>query len=511
MYTDLSLRYPILRGKNVLLLIAVLVIASVLGVVTPQAPVLAVSAMIALLIGLAIIAKPDVATLVVLFVLYTNAAVVATRFHNVPSLIASALPALLLIPLTSILIFRREKVVITPVLPLIFLMLAVQVAGTLMSVNIAAATTNLINFFIEGLGLYFLITNTVRTRETLRYALWTLLIAGIFMGSLSLIQEVTGDYDNNYGGFAQMSNAAFGTGEDSIFGGERQRRLAGPVGEQNRYAQVMLMLVPIALFQVFSERKTAWKGLALLAALFAAIGVSLTFSRGAAVGFALVLIVMTLMRYIKVWQLGVVILAIAMLFTAVPEYRHRLGSLEGAFTLFSDEARTNPDEDQVAADGSMQSRYTEVMAAVLVFLDHPVVGVGPGMFRYYYQEYASYVGLRVHNANRQAHSLFPGLAAETGLLGLVLFCLILYITLRDLHRVRRKWRYRDPMIANMATGLMLAVVSYLTTGIFLHFAFIRYFWLVLALASAAVYIARHLEDEPGQAPIAIAPRDPNHA
>jgi hypothetical protein len=40
-------------------------------------------------------------------------------------------------------------------------------------------------------------------------------------------------------------------------------------------------------------------------------------------------------------------------------------------------------------------------------------------------------------------------------------------------------------------------VTYLTTGIFLHFAFIRYFWLIMALAAAVIYIAerRALADQ----------------
>jgi hypothetical protein len=36
---------------------------------------------------------------------------------------------------------------------------------------------------------------------------------------------------------------------------------------------------------------------------------------------------------------------------------------------------------------------------------------------------------------------------------------------------------------------LLSIVTYLTTGLFLHFAFIRYFWLIIALAGAVLYIA----------------------
>jgi putative inorganic carbon (HCO3(-)) transporter len=491
-WADLSMRHPMLRGKMPLLLITVIGLSLALGFVAPREPLLSIGALVVLLLGIGILAKPDLATMVVIVVLYTNAAVVAVKFHGIPEMIGSSLPALLLIPLASYLIFRRGGLVITPVLPLIFLFMAVQVVGTLLAVNIAGATTSLVNFIIEGLGLYFLITNVVRTPEMLRRAIWSLLFAGIFMGGLSFFQEVTKTYDNNYGGFAQMSNAAFGTGSEALFGSEAQRRLAGPIGEQNRYGQVMLMLVPLGFFSLWGERSRLMQILAAVATGCAALGVALTFSRGAAVGFALVIVIMTFMRYIKLWQLGVVILAVVLLFAAVPEYQYRLISLQGATSLFATDGAEAGEEQ---ADGSMRSRVTEGLAAILVFIDHPVVGVGPGMFRYYYQEYAAYVGLRVLTADRQAHSLFPGLVAETGALGLLFFCLILYVTLRDLHRVRKRWGKTRPELANMATGFMLAVITYLTTGIFLHFAFIRYFWLIIALASAAAHIAAQLEQK----------------
>ena len=41
----------------------------------------------------------------------------------------------------------------------------------------------------------------------------------------------------------------------------------------------------------------------------------------------------------------------------------------------------------------------------------------------------------------------------------------------------------------MATAFILAVTAYLTTGFFLHLAYERYLWILLALAGSAAYIA----------------------
>ena len=58
----------------------------------------------------------------------------------------------------------------------------------------------------------------------------------------------------------------------------------------------------------------------------------------------------------------------------------------------------------------------------------------------------------------------------------------------------------------MATAYMLSIVTYLTTGLFLHFAFIRYFWLVVALAAAVLHIVemRNHEAQAAEAQAATA-------
>jgi O-antigen ligase len=260
--------------------------------------------------------------------------------------------------------------------------------------------------------------------------------------------------------------------------------MEGMIGEKNRYAQVMLMLVPLGMFRVFGEKKMTLRVLAGIATAFIALGASMAFSRGAAVGFVLMLVIMAFMRYIKLYQIVVIFLGLLLLLEAVPQYRARLTSLESLTSMFAEDG-TNTS----AADGATLSRLTEMGAAGLVFLDHPVIGVGPGLFRYYYEEYAALVGLRVKSTERSAHDLYLQVAAETGLLGLLCLLGTLYMTMRGLSRVRKRWMADEPELSNMAVAYMLSIVTYLTTGIFLHFAFIRYFWLIMALAAATIYIA----------------------
>jgi O-antigen ligase len=252
---------------------------------------------------------------------------------------------------------------------------------------------------------------------------------------------------------------------------------------------MMLMLVPLGLFWAVSARSQIPRVAAFAAAGAASVGVALTFSRGAAVGFFLVLAIMVVLGYIKPIQVFVVALGIALLLVAFPQYGSRVGTIVS--TVTGDTASGSPDT-------AVLSRATEAITAVLVFADHPILGVGPGRFPSYYRLYADDVGILVKQRDREAHDLYLGILAEEGIVGFVVFMGILGITLRDLIRVRRRWLKTRPDIAAMATGLLLSIVTYMTTGLFLHLSYARYFWLMLALAGAAAHIGLELVDEARQ-------------
>jgi putative inorganic carbon (hco3(-)) transporter len=485
------------RPSSVLVvLVAAIAVAAGVGAIGGNNPVLAVAGAGALLLAVSMAIRPDVASLVVVGILYSNAAVIAVQFHDVPAFAAVAVPLLLIVPVGYELIVRHRPVVVTSSFPLMVVFLLVQILGTIFADDVSSAFDELTTFVVEGIGLYFLIINTIRSVDTLRWVVWVLLAVGIFLGALSFYQDATKTYDNNYGGFAQMSEAVIDPGTGAA---DLQPRLAGPIGEKNRYAQIMLMLVPLGLFWAVSARKRLPRILAIVAAGAASVGVALTFSRGAAVGFAIVLVIMIAMGYIKPIQIFLVGLAVALLMVAVPTYGNRLGSLVDLTSAFSGDSTAG------SPDGAILSRATEGLTALLVFADHPLVGVGPGRFPAYYRLYADEVGIRVLNADRQAHDLYLHIAAETGILGLVAFMGILALTLRDLLRVRRRWLRLRPDVAAMATGLMLAVVTYMTTGLFLHLSYARYFWLILAIAGAAAQIGLRLPESGVEDELALSP------
>ncbi len=456
-------------------------LAGVLAAVAVSSPLLAIGAVGATLLGMTVIVRPGAATLVVVAILYSNAGVIAVRFHDVPSFVAAAVPMLLIPPLAAFIILERRPIVVTSAFPWILVFLLVQLVSGIFSNDTATAFDTVVTFVLEGIGLYFLITNVVRTRDVLIAVVWILVAIGAFLGALSFYQDATGTYDNIYLGFAQPSEATVSSDESGL-GTIAQYRLAGNIGEKNRYAQIMLMLVPLGLFLAIGERSRVRKLVALGAAGITSIGVALTFSRGAAIGFVLLFGIMFLMGYLKWKHLLAVVLGAAIVLAAVPVYTERLAELVAVSESVGD---TGIDQ----ADGAIQSRVTEGLAALLAWADHPVIGVGPGQFPQYYRQYAEVVGIRVLARDREAHNLYLGMAAELGIIGITVFLIILGLTFRELARARRAVRAYDPLMSDIVTGFLFAILAYLATGIFLHMSFIRYFWLMLGLAAASAVIA----------------------
>jgi O-antigen ligase len=164
-----------------------------------------------------------------------------------------------------------------------------------------------------------------------------------------------------------------------------------------------------------------------------------------------------------------------------PQYSVRLASL----SVFSEAASEDGNIAFAGADGALRGRATLTLIALQIFWDHPVLGVGPDMVRYYTQDYSRDFGFRFLAKNPQAHSLFPGIAAESGILGLICFILILYIPLRDLVRARKRWLVSHPDRSYLATAFFQVLISYIVTGLFLHLSYMRFFYLMIALAVVA--------------------------
>ena len=433
------------------------------------------------LIGLALapvaavaITRPGAPVLVFVAGFYLNLPVLAAHALHVPAGLASMFAALLIGPFVAYVVVARRPLVVTPAIGLMVAYLVVLVLSATLSAGGRRETVGpIVTFLTEGLLLYLLVSNVVRTPDRLRAVIWTLLLAGAFMGAVSLWQEATHAYHDTLGGLAQVDTA----------GNDLRPRLAGPIGEKNRYAQVLVVLLPLAFARVRVERRHGVRLLAGSCGGLMLCGVVLTFSRGAAVAMALLMLAMAALRALSVRKLLVLVLSCAALVAVIaPDYVARLQTLGSADSALSQTSE---------ADNAIRGRATESMAAFLVFRDHPLLGVGPGeFFRRYSAQYGNALDLRFLDENRRAHTLYLEIAADTGALGLAVFLGIVGTTMAALWRANAFWRRRDPELASLAEAFLLALVAYAATGMFLQLAYQRYFWFLVALANATAWMLR---------------------
>ncbi|MBI4396969.1 MAG: O-antigen ligase family protein [Elusimicrobia bacterium] len=101
---------------------------------------------------------------------------------------------------------------------------------------------------------------------------------------------------------------------------------------------------------------------------------------------------------------------------------------------------------------------------------NPVLGIGKGNFR----EYTSRL---------IAHNSFLEVMGETGMLGLFCWISLLYVSVRSLKQA--KDALRSPMEKSLANGLLICIIGYLVTSLFITAEF-ELLYVLLALSMAVV-------------------------
>jgi putative inorganic carbon (HCO3(-)) transporter len=482
--------------------------------------------------------RPELGTLFALFALYSNVAVlgmksrailvstvqtgqmtISTAGQNARVVVVlAALCLLLCIPLLYQFLVRKEKLVFDRGFCLMLGYFTVFLISSFFSRDKAIVSSQITDFLLEGMAIYFLVVNVVREYTTLRRATWALLLAGSFMGGLSVLQHITHAETSNYGGLAMLgaeldfnpigrkANQSWADAENFHPQGATssapgvQFRSAGPIGEPNRYAQVLVVLLPLAALRFRKERSRALRWLALVSAALIFGGMMLTFSRGAMFTAAVIFGLLAYFRFIRPFHVFVTALGVILLVLAIdPQASLRFASLGGVKSLLAHTPTSykEPTEGQTGVpDTSVVRRYVLNVATWHVFLDYPILGVGPGHFSSYYSiAYCNRVGLIEQLKTYRGHNLYLETLAETGILGLASFLAIILAIMHGLWRAWRRLRHIGSEYADTAMAFFLCLVAYLISAIFAHLSYQRYFWLLMALSSATVHILGRVEQE----------------
>ena len=458
--------------------------------------------------------KPEFATLAVVFVLYSNFAVVMKTMHNIPEALAGSFTLLLSLPLANYIFVRKQRVIIDYVFLLMLVFFFICLASAfIMAKDLTISLEWLAVYFIEGIVIYFLFLNVLKNLDILRKTIWVLLMCGAMLATMSMYQEIFNNYGQTFWGLAQRTHELeeFDDFHGDVYAENRQasganiggkNRSGGPVGKPNRYGQILLVLVPLGLFRIWTEERRLLKLIAGGATVLILGGVLLTYSRGGFITMVIMFLLLTAFRYITPKQ---ILISVAVMFTlmaaAAPGYFTRVESIKGISSLFSD-------DQGATADGTTRGRMTEMLAAFLAFTDYPILGVGPGQYTPFYSNHYQSdpdIAFRHLGRARRAHTLYFELAAETGALGFATFIAIFSVLMIRLWGIRRRAMHIRPDLANLATSLWFSVFAYLGTAIFLHLSYQRYYWFILAVAGATIQVAKKELEETEQGQVKTSP------
>lgn len=432
--------------------------------------------------------NPELLAVVLVGLTWGYISSVAVKFHNMPSV---AKPLILF--LAGILIIRRftgkrVSFVYHPAQWWVLAYLVVVGAGMwyaswpdrtlVMTIEVA-----------KQLVFFFVVTNLVSSERTLERVIWGLVIVGGLLGFFTFYQEITQTYTNTYGGFARSEVAQI---SENV---ANRARAGGPTSDPNVFGQQLLTVIPLALWLALSARSWVGRLVGGASAAMCLAGVGLTFSRGAylAVGVMFILLVFHLRlnpRYLLVIPL--LWLALSM---APPEIRARFDTLS---TLL-------PDSSTSVADGelSIRRRSIEMFMAFYMFMDYPLLGVGGDNYVPNYPRYIREYGGNVPDEQRNAHTFYLEVAAETGVVGVIIMGGILVIAMRGVLQARRLFAaVGHNRTAELAISLAIAFSGFLVSATFLQNDFPDFIWTLITLCIACNLVARRAYQQAGSPVVA---------
>jgi O-antigen ligase len=282
-----------------------------------------------------------------------------------------------------------------------------------------------------------------------------------------------------------------GSGALHLLINQRNFRAFGTFGQPNPFGGFMGLLAPISLMAAVGYGVRSWRyyvgarrlpGLTSIVALFylaasglLVIGVVISWSRGAWLGFALAVGAMLFALPRRLWQSLALVAVVGGLVGGLWLTGRLPASIISRINSASQETFATADvrsADLTAENYALIERLAHWQAAINMATDNPWLGVGFGNYEVAYDQYRLvYWTFSLGHA----HNYYLNVLAETGIIGLVAY-LLLWVGLLFL-----SWRARqhpDPLARLIAVGF-LGTWSYLAAhsltdnlyvnNLFLHF------------------------------------------
>ena len=372
---------------------------------------------------------------------------------------------------------QARQFLISPIGLLIALFMLMAVFSFIFGMTHSRPSSTVIRRFGEillGIGLFFVVINTVRTHRELEWVTRWLFLAAWASASIAVVfyvipeawtvrvldMLVRFDYPGGFGALRWIEDDPDGT-----------MRAIGTAVDPNVLGGMMILAAAMVGPQLISPRPLLPRWLIVL--LFATIVLSLywTFSRSALFGMVAALSVPAVLKYRRLLPFGIVLGLLLFLLPQTQDYVARL--LEGL----------------AGEDVATQMRFGEYKDALILIRRYPLFGVGfSGV-----PDIDIYLGVSM---------FYLTVAENMGIFGLVIFLTVITVFLGMFIAA---WRagvasQREPLLLGFGGAVLGALVSGFADHYWFNLTYPHMtvlFWMFVGLAVATILIDRESEGQPG--------------
>jgi putative inorganic carbon (HCO3(-)) transporter len=144
-------------------------------------------------------------------------------------------------------------------------------------------------------------------------------------------------------------------------------------------------------------------------------------------------------------------------------------------------------------DDALRSRVTENLTAWEMVKSNPLLGVGLSNYSVVFAEYSKSLGVTIPDHEVAAHDLYLEVLAETGILGLSIFGLMIFLSLRAAFIARREFmRAHLSDYAGLVSSFAMGLIGYLVAATFVHGAYPRYFYLLIGICMSLEHVYKQV-------------------
>jgi O-antigen ligase len=321
---------------------------------------------------------------------------------------------------------------------------------------------------LQAYAMFFYLANRIRQRSDIEFCLLSLALALVVQAFLIFGLAAMGE--RAYGERFDIGPLALVVWEDGRVGGS----MHSPVVAGSMMAFLWMPVMAYAISNR-SVRRVGWFMFAAI--VFGLLGIFLTQTRGALVTMFAGCVwfggSMFWRNWLPKWTIyGVLLLSIISIAPLAMIFEKRIRRGDG---------------------GSAESRIHLSAIAMQMLADRPVFGFGAGNYHLASLPYANQGSYR-SEWFFTVHCKYLLVWAETGVLGLIVFLVMLGAVVRD---GVRAWRTSDPVLAPVGLAIAAGVIGHMVhmfVDIFNSRSLVQLLWVMIGIAAAIYQTARVSQD-----------------